>query len=233
MPARDTDPAPEAARGPAREKAVRHPLFARFYERLSESADVRAGVRAHRRELVAGLSGRVVEIGAGNGLNFARYPADVAQVTAVEPEPRLRQTATRAARSSTVRVPVQVVAGTAQALPVADESCDAAVCSLVLCSLPDVSPALAEVRRVLRPGGELRFYEHGRAEERRGMIRLQRALDATVWPRLFGGCHTGRDPVGEIRAAGFTDVSCRRLLVPESGPVLPTSFHVLGSARRP
>ncbi|HEV7628035.1 MAG TPA: class I SAM-dependent methyltransferase [Streptomyces sp.] len=210
---------------------VRHPLFARFYKRLSESADVRAGVGAHREELLAGLKGRVIEIGPGNGLNFARYPTTVSQLIAVEPEPHLRKLATAAAQHA--RVPVDVVPGNAQSLPVPDESCDAAVCSLVLCSLSDVRQALLELRRVLRPGGELRFYEHGRAEQRRGMMRAQRALDATVWPRLFGGCHTGRDPVGEIGAAGFTNVSFRRLLVPQDGPVLPSSFHVLGSARCP
>jgi ubiquinone/menaquinone biosynthesis C-methylase UbiE len=218
---------------PVSETTVRHPLFARFYVRLSESADVRAGVRAHREELLAGLTGRVIEIGAGNGLNFAHYPAGVTEVTAVEPEPHLRRSATEAARKAGMPVPVHVVAGTAQALPAADGSFDAAVCSLVLCSLPDVSQALNEVRRVLRPGGELRFYEHGSAQGRPGMVRLQRALDSTVWPRLFGGCHTGRDPVGEIGAAGFTDVSFRRLLVPQGGPALPSSFHVLGSARCP
>ncbi|QPP10129.1 class I SAM-dependent methyltransferase [Streptomyces bathyalis] len=224
-------PAPETH--PPRERPVRHPLFARFYERLSEAADVRAGVKEHREELLAGLSGRVIEIGAGNGLNFARYPASVTQVTAVEPEPHLRAAADAAARSEAVRVPVQVVAGTADALPAEDRTFDAAVFSLVLCSLPDVSRALAEVLRVVRPGGELRFYEHGRAEGRPRMVRFQRVLDGTVWPRLFGGCHTGRDPVGEITAAGFTDVSFRRLLVPKGGPVFPSSFHVLGGARRP
>ncbi|OEU94486.1 methyltransferase type 11 [Streptomyces abyssalis] len=223
MPARDTER--------ARERAVRHPLFARFYERQSEAADVRMGVRAHREELLSGLTGRVIEIGAGNGLNFARYPPGVSEVIAVEPEPRLRGAATAAAGKAPV--PVHVVDGTAQALPAADASCDAAVCSLVMCSLPDVPLALDEVRRVLRPGGELRFYEHGRAEDRPGMLRFQRVLDATVWPLLLGGCHTSRDPVGLIKEAGFTDVSFRRLVVPQDGPVLPSSFHVLGSARRP
>lgn len=115
----------------------------------------------------------------------------------------------------------------------ADGSCDAAVCSLVLCSLRDARQALPELRRVLRPGGELRFYEHGRAEGRPGMLRAQRILDATVWPRLFGGCHTSRDPVGEITAAGFTDLTFRRLTVPADGPAQPSSFLVLGRARRP
>lgn len=224
MPVQSADQEPSGG-------AVRHPLFARFYTRLSESADVRAGVGAHREELLAGLTGRVIEIGPGNGLNFARYPSTVSQVVAVEPEPHLRKLAAEAAQRSSV--PVDVVPGSAQALPVPDESCDAAVLSLVLCSLPDAHQALHELRRVLRSGGELRFYEHGRAEGRRGMMRLQRALDRTVWPRLFGGCHTGGDPVGEIGAAGFTNVSFRRLLVPQDGPVLPSSFHVLGRARCP
>lgn len=225
MPARDTEQ--------ARRRSVRHPLFARFYERQSEAADVRLGVRAHRAELLSGLTGRVIEIGAGNGLNFARYPSGVSEVIAVEPEPRLRGAACEAAGRASVRVPVQVVDGNAQALPAAEGSFDAAVCSLVMCSLPDVLSALDEVRRVLRPGGELRFYEHGRAEGRPGMLRFQRVLDATVWPLLLGGCHTSRDPVGAIKAAGFTDVSFRRLVVPQDSPVLPSSFHVLGSARRP
>ncbi|NLU73445.1 methyltransferase domain-containing protein [Streptomyces sp. HNM0575] len=224
---------PVPAANPAHGRPVRHPVFARFYERLSEAADVQSGVRAHRGELLAGLGGRVIEVGAGNGLNFARYPAEVSRVTAVEPEPRLRASAVRAARAAAVRVPVSVVAGRAEALPVGDATCDAAVCSLVLCSLPDVQKALTEVLRVLRPGGELRFYEHGRAQERPGMVRFQRALDATVGPFLFGGCHSGRDPVGEIGAAGFTDISFRRVVVPQDGPVFPASFHVLGGARRP
>lgn len=211
--------------------AVHHPLFARFYKRLSEAADVRGGVAAHRLELLAGLTGRVVEVGPGNGLNFPRYPAGVSQVVAVEPEAHLRAEAVGTARHAPVQV--GVVGGNALDLPLADGSCDAAVCSLVLCSLPDVPRALAELRRVLRPGGELRFYEHGSAEGRPRMMRLQRLLDRTVWPWFFGGCHTARNPVGDIEAAGFTDVRFRRLVVPSDGPVFPSSFHVLGSARRP
>lgn len=238
VPAAEPGPEPgagaEPERGPepgAGAETVSHPLFARFYTRLSESADVRAGVGAHREELLAGLTGQVVEVGAGNGLNFARYPAGVSRVVAVEPEPRLRRSAEAAAEHAPV--PVEVLPGSALALPLPDRSCDAAVCSLVLCSLPDVPGALLELRRVLRPGGELRFYEHGRAEGRRRMLKVQRALDRTVWPLLFGGCHTSRDPVREVGAAGFTRISFRRLLVPQEGPTLPTSFHVLGSARAP
>ncbi|MFE0036473.1 class I SAM-dependent methyltransferase [Streptomyces sp. NPDC059015] len=210
--------------------AVHHPLFARFYARFSVAADLKGGIAAHREELLTGLSGRVIEIGAGNGLNFAHYPAAVSEVVALEPEHSLRQLAVTAARHA--EVPVDVVPGAAEALPVKSEAFDAAVASLVLCSVRDLPRALAEIRRVLRPGGELRFFEHGAAPTR-PMAALQQGLDRTVWPRIFGGCHTARDPLGAIEAAGFELGTYRGLRVPEKGPRLPTSFCVLGVARRP
>ncbi|MGP3998928.1 class I SAM-dependent methyltransferase [Streptomyces sp. 8N706] len=210
--------------------AVHHPLFARFYARLSVVAEEKAGVAAHREELLSGLSGRVIEIGAGNGLNFQHYPGTVSEVVAIEPERHLRRLASSAALRSDV--PVDVVPGAAEALPVKSEAFDAAVASLVLCSVRDLPRALREIHRVLRPGGELRFFEHGRSESR-AMAMTQQALDRTVWPLLFGGCHTGRDTLAAVRAAGFEMARLRRLRVPEGGPALPTSSHVLGVARRP
>ncbi|MEV0600058.1 class I SAM-dependent methyltransferase [Streptomyces sp. NPDC050315] len=217
-------------RNRGRRTAVHHPLFARAYARLGPLADAHAGVRPLRRELLAGLSGRVIEIGAGGGLNFAHYPGTVSEVVAIEPEAALRQ----AARTEAVRaeVPVDVVPGVAEALPVKSEAFDAAVVALVLCSVRDVERALAELRRVLRPGAELRFLEHVRAEGR-GLRAVQRAADRTVWPLLNGGCHTGRDTVAALRAAGFAVESHRRLRVPPRGITLPTSPMVLGTARRP
>ncbi len=129
-------------------------------------------------------------------------------------------------------VPVDVVPGAAEALPVRSEAFDAAVVSLVLCSVRDVPRAPSEIRRVLRPGGELRFFEHGRGEGR-AMVTARRALDRTVWPLLFGGCHTARDPLAGIAAAGFDIGAHRRPSVPEKGPKLPSSPRVLGAARRP
>ncbi|TXS51594.1 class I SAM-dependent methyltransferase [Streptomyces sp. t39] len=210
--------------------AVHHPLFARFYARMSVQADVRAGIAAYRAELLAGLSGEVVEVGAGNGLNFARYPAAVSRVLAVEPERTLREAAHEAAGRA--GVPVEVVPGTAEALPAGDGTFDAAVVSLVLCTVRDLPRSLAEIHRVLRPGGELRFFEHGLAPTP-GAARVQRALDRTVWPRLFGGCHTARDTLAAIEAAGFELGAYRRLRVPEGGVRLPTSPCVIGVARRP
>lgn len=208
---------------------VHHPLFARFWARMSVAADHRAGVAAHREELLAGLRGEVVEIGAGNGLNFARYPAGVARVLAVEPERTLRDAALTAAARA--QVPVRVVPGTAEALPAGDGEFDAAVASLVLCTVRDLPRSLAELHRVLRPGGELRFFEHGLAPTP-GAARVQRVVDATVWPRLFGGCHTARDTLAAIEAAGFELGAYRRLRVPAGGVPLPSSPCVIGVARR-
>jgi ubiquinone/menaquinone biosynthesis C-methylase UbiE len=201
---------------------VRHPLYARFYARLAPAED-RAGVAEHRRELVAGLRGRVLELGAGTGLSFRHYPPEVERLIAVEPEPTMRAKAQEAARG--LALDVQLVDGTADALPAADASVDAAVVSQVLCSVPDQARALAELRRVLRPGGELRFYEHVVADGSWGR-RAQRALDATVWPRLMGGCHLTRDTAAAIAAAGFEMRAVRRLTFGLS----PAAPHILGAA---
>ncbi|MCX4992522.1 MULTISPECIES: class I SAM-dependent methyltransferase [unclassified Streptomyces] len=219
-----------AGSGKVSPEAVHHPVFARYYARVSVAAETRMGMGRVRDRLLTGLSGRVIEIGAGNGLNFAHYPGTVAEVVAIEPERLLRRLAVEAALRS--EVPVDVAPGAAEALPVKSEAYDAAVLSLVLCSVRDVPRALAEVRRVLRPGGTVRFFEHGRGGGR-VMASAQRGLDRTVWPRLNGGCHLSRDPIAALRAAGFELGPYRRLLMPEKGPRLPTSYCVLGTARRP
>ncbi|MFG2308078.1 class I SAM-dependent methyltransferase [Streptomyces sp. NPDC048566] len=219
-----------AGSGKVAADAVHHPVFARSYARLSVRAETRMGMARMRERLLAGLSGRVIEVGAGNGLNLACYPAAVSEVVAVEPEPLLRRLAMEAALRCAV--PADVVPGVAEALPVKSEAFDAAVLSLVLCSVRDVPRALAEVRRVLRPGGTVRFFEHGSGGGA-VMRSAQRALDRTVWPRLAGGCHLARDPVGALRGAGFELGPYRRLLMPETGPRMPTSYCVLGTAFRP
>jgi ubiquinone/menaquinone biosynthesis C-methylase UbiE len=204
---------------------VHHPLFARLCAVMSRREP--AEVRDHRRELLNGLSGRVLELGAGAGTNFAFYPDEVSEVVAVEPEPYLRGKAVEAAASAPVRV--TVVDGTADRLPTEDASVDAAIACLVLCSVPDQSVALAELQRVLRPGGELRFYEHVLSHTSR-VARSQRAVDRLFWPRAFGGCHTARDTPTAIAAAGFAVERERRLRV---GPrFVPAATHVLGIARR-
>jgi ubiquinone/menaquinone biosynthesis C-methylase UbiE len=204
-----------------------HPRFARFYLRMADSAELRGG-REHRRRLLDGLSGTVVEVGAGQGLNFAHYPATVAEVIAVEPEPTLRRAAEKAAERAAV--PVRVVPGVADALPVATDGVDAVVASLVLCSVPDQAAALAEIRRVLRPSGELRFYEHVIARRQPTRAMLQ-ALDRSgLWPAMAGGCHPARDTVASIERADFAIESIDRFGFAASRfqPPIP---HVLGIAR--
>lgn len=207
--------------------SVSHPLFARAYLWLSVIEE-KGGRAEHREQALAGLSGRVVELGAGNGLNFAHYPATVTEVVAVEPEPVLREHARRAAAEAPVTV--TVVDGVADALPLEDESVDAAVASLVLCSVPDQATALAEVRRVLRPGGELRFYEHV-VSRARGVARFQRFSDATYWPLVAGGCHMARDTAAAIERAGFAIESQRRWGYRPS-KLLPPEPMILGVARK-
>ncbi|MFH9616612.1 class I SAM-dependent methyltransferase [Streptomyces pratensis] len=214
---------------PVPRDAVHHPVFARFYARMSVTADIKGGLAAHRDELLTGLSGRVIEIGAGNGLNFTHYPGAVSEVVAIEPERSLRQLAAGAGLRA--EVPVDVVPGTAEALPVKSEAFDAAVASLVLCTVRDLPRALAEIKRVLRPGGELRFFEHTLAPGR-ALSTAQRAVDRTFWPLLFGGCHTARDTVAAIEEAGFELGLYRRFRIPDKGVQLPPSSCVIGVARR-
>ncbi len=186
------------------------------------------GLAAYRTELLAGLQGSVVEVGAGNGLNFAHYPPGVTRVLAVEPDRYLREKAQVAAGKAGPRI--EVADGTAENLPAADGEFDAVVMSLVLCSV-DQAAALTEARRVLKPGGTLHFLEHVRAGTP-GLARVQRAVDATVWPLLFGGCHTHRDTVRAMQDAGFTVSQIERFRFPESGLPSPASTCVRGVARR-
>jgi ubiquinone/menaquinone biosynthesis C-methylase UbiE len=207
--------------------AHRHPIFARVYPYISRGAE-KGGAAEHRRALLAGLQGRVIEVGAGHGLNFAYYPSGVTEVIAVEPEPHLRELALAAAKGSPVNV--QVRAGTAEALPAADSEFDAAVASLVLCSVRNQAAALTEITRVLRPGGELRFYEHV-ISNRPGWARVMRALDATIYPPLAGGCHCARDTRTAILNAGFAIEAEERIAFKPSA-LAPSIPHILGAARR-
>jgi ubiquinone/menaquinone biosynthesis C-methylase UbiE len=203
---------------------IRNRFFARIWVRLKDPAET----VEYRKRALAGLSGRVIELGAGDGRNFQYYPAKVTEVLAVEPEPYLREHAGQVARDAPV--PVKLVAGVADRLPAEDASLDAGVASLVLCTVPDPPKALAELRRVIRPGGELRFFEHVVSNDPR-RARVEHLLDH-IWPRVAGGCHPDRDTGAAIEAAGFAIESCDRFGFSPGFP-MPKIAHILGVARRP
>ena len=203
-----------------------NPLFARMWKFMASHET--EWLRDRRRDNLAGLSGRVLEVGAGAGTNFALYPDTVTEVVALEPEPRLGAAAAEAAADAPV--PVTVVGSTVEALDDA-EPFDAVVCSLVLCSVAQPEDVLRRLYARLKPGGELRYFEHIASSGARG--GLQRVVDATVWPRLFGNCHTHRDTEQMITDAGFQSQASRRgHQFPAWAPV-PVSEFALGSARRP
>ncbi|MGI8920088.1 MAG: class I SAM-dependent methyltransferase [Solirubrobacteraceae bacterium] len=202
---------------------IRNPFFARLYHHVLQR-DTSAKDLACRRELLADLAGTVVEVGPGNGPNFAVYGEGVERVIAVEPEPYLRKKAAAAAARAAVEI--QVVAGDGEHLPLADGSVDAVVLALVLCSVPDQARTLSEARRVLRPGGEVRVYEHVVAE--RPVPRaLQRAAQATFWPRALGNCHPARDTLQALRDAGFDTADVHRFVM-QVAPVEPPMPYILG-----
>lgn len=205
-----------------------HPLFARAWAFAMRRLEPEA-LREERARLVGGLAGTIVEVGAGSGAMFGHYPAEVERVVALEPEPYLCEVARRAAAGAPV--PVEVVGNAAETIPLADGVADAVVFSLVLCSVPDQGAALAEARRVLRPGGELRYYEHVAEPVGTRMRRVQQLVDRSgLWARAGGGCQVARDTGVAIRAAGFDVV---REEVEQFGPRgTPVRRHLMGVARR-
>jgi ubiquinone/menaquinone biosynthesis C-methylase UbiE len=156
-------------------------------------------LRPYRERVVGAAEGRVLEIGIGSGLNLPFYAPRVERVFGLDPSPRLLARAEAKARR--LPVPVQLLQGSAECIPLEDRSVDTAVMTWSGCSIPDVAGALAEMRRVLKPGGRLLFVEHGRAFEP-GVARWQDRL-TPVWRRIAGGCHLNRKIDALIAAAGF------------------------------
>jgi protein-L-isoaspartate O-methyltransferase len=195
-------------------EAVDNPFFARVWSKMSTREP--ESIRRLRRENLAGLSGRVLEVGAGTGTNFAFYPATVTEVVAIEPERRLAVTARQAAGQATV--PVTVSTDTVEKYQTG-EPFDAVVCSLVLCSVEDPECVLRQLFSTLRPGGELRYLEHVASEGMRAP--------------LLGNCHTHRDTERSIVDAGFQVQEARHEWVLPSWVPLPVSKTAIGRATRP
>ncbi len=173
-----------------------HRLFAALYDPLTASFE-RAVLAERRRALLGDLTGVVLDLGAGTGANLVHFRGP-ARVVAAEPDPWMRKRLT--ARAAAAPVPVEVSRDRAEQLGFEDASFDAVVCACVLCSVDDLAAALAEIGRVLRPGGQLAILEHVRAED--GFAKWQRRFQP-LWSRVSGGCHPDRDIAGAVTSAGF------------------------------
>lgn len=176
-----------------------------FYDRfvlprLLKCACSAPPIMKQRAKVMPKAEGRVLELGIGMGMNLAFYdPARVSTVMGVDPSPELRAIAEAAQRDP--RLTVKVENGTAEALPFEDRSFDTVVCTFTLCSVCSPPQALAEARRVLKPGGRFLYCEHGLAPDP-GVAKWQRRIEP-VWKRIAGGCHLTRPVTSAIQAAGF------------------------------
>lgn len=212
---------------PKRGVTLDHPFFARLWTVMSSHETPL--LRRLRTENLAGLSGRVLEVGAGTGTNFAHYPDTVTEVVACEPETRLAPRAREAAAAAPI--PVTVIESTIEAAfadRTAVEPFDAVVCSLVLCSVENPESVLRQLNALLKPGGELRFFEHVASSGWRGA--MQKMADATVWPRISGNCHTHRNTERAITGAGFSLATTRHQMTFPAWVPIPVSEVAVGRA---
>jgi ubiquinone/menaquinone biosynthesis C-methylase UbiE len=172
--------------------------FSALYDRgLKATED--AGLRQMRREVLAQASGRTIDIGAGTGVNVTLFPPGVTELVLAEPDPHMTAKLRPKLHASGVRA--EVVEAPAERLPFEAASFDTAVFTLVLCTVPDPTAAMAEAARILRPGGKLLFIEHVRSEDA-GLARWQDRLESP-WRFLADGCYCNRDTVGLIESSSF------------------------------
>jgi ubiquinone/menaquinone biosynthesis C-methylase UbiE len=198
-------------------------LFAAMYDRgLKATED--AGLRQMRRELLAGAGGRVLEIGAGTGVNLDLYPDAVEDLVVIEPDPHMAKRLKAKLVGSGGRA--VVLEAPAERLPFEDDGFDTVVATLVLCTIPDPGAALVEAARVLGPGGQLLFIEHVRAEDP-GLARWQDRLEKP-WRFLGDGCHCNRDTIATIAASPFELDRVERGRMPKAPPIV--SPLIRGSA---
>jgi ubiquinone/menaquinone biosynthesis C-methylase UbiE len=202
-----------------------HRVFAAIYDRLLATSE-REGLGDLRAALLAGAAGRTLEIGAGTGANLEHYPPAVTELVLTEPDPHMaKRLRTRLAADPSTSAAV-AEAG-AEDLPVADASCDTVVSTLTLCTVADPERAVAEAKRVLKPGGRFLFIEHVRGAEGTRTARWQDRLERP-WGWFAGGCHPNRD-TGALLADRFTEVEVEPTVFP-SAPALVKPV-ITGTAR--
>ncbi len=182
--------------------------MAAWYDRTMAETEA-AGLRAWRADLLGGLSGEVLEIGAGTGLNLEHYPDTVTRLVLSEPDRHMRAKLEPKVAARSAPFPVELTGAGVDPLPHPDETFDAVVSTLVLCSVPDHEAALVELHRVLRPGGRLVYLEHVAAYENPKRHKWQRRIEP-LWKRWAGNCHLTRTTDQAIPAAGFELVEARR-----------------------
>ena len=183
-------------------------FYAAIYDRISSGSE-RAGLSEERRRLLTQASGATIEIGAGTGLNLSHFPPEVTRLWLVEPDPDMRK---RLHRRVGGRDDVEIVDARAEALPFPDASLDTAVVTFALCSVADPDAALAEIARVLRPGGQLLFLEHVRDTD----PKIARKQDHPVFLYSWIGCHPNRDTLTAISRAPFEVTTVRHGEVPKA-----------------
>ncbi len=204
-----------------------HPLFTLVYRAVSGAGE-RTGLGELRERALAHATGRLLILGLGPGHDLDHLPDEVTSVVGIEPSASMRTSAeSRVAATRARGIDVEVVDAVGEALPIPDDSIDSVLLAYVLCTVEDVDAALAEVRRVLRPGGVVCVMEHVRAPEGTWLRRSQR-LVAPVWPRMAGGCHADRDTRAALARAGFDVAGLRDITITSLPPVAPT---LVGTAR--
>jgi ubiquinone/menaquinone biosynthesis C-methylase UbiE len=201
-------------------------FFAAIYDRLTAGSE-KAGLAALRRQLLEGVSGRVLEIGGGTGANLSHYANAVEDLVITEPEEPMARRLERKLANSAVKA--TIVRAPAERLPFEDASFDVVVSTLVLCTVADPAQALKEIHRVLRPGGKLAFLEHVRADEEPSFARWQDRLNG-VQNRIGHGCNANRRTLENIRMAGFTIERIERDQLKKVPPMIRPL--IVGSAQR-
>ena len=203
-------------------------LIAAVYDRLTQASEA-ACLQQWRGELLRHLAGQVLEVGAGTGLNLPYYPRTLSRLVLSEPDPHMRRKLSQKARAQHWDQ-AQVLDASLERLPVADDGFDAVVGTLVLCSVPRLDHALAEIYRVLKPGGHFVFLEHVAAEDRPGRLKWQQRVEP-LWKRVSGNCHLARRTGDAILAAGFVIVDIKRESMRKAWPLVRPTIR--GIALKP